>query len=606
MNVLDRISGPADVRALDTNEVHELATEIRQFLISHVSATGGHLGPNLGVVELTIAIHREFASPHDPIIFDTGHQGYVHKILTGRAGQFESLRTAGGLSGYPSRAESAHDVTESSHASASLGYADGLAKAFELRGESDRTVVALVGDGALTGGMAWEALNNFAVAPHRPVVIIINDNGRSYSPTIGGLSAQFAEHGAEAVASQLGLECIGPVDGHDLEALATAMRRAHESRRTVIVHAQTLKGHGYGPAESDSAEHMHSTTAIDPETGSPLNSSTSTTYTDVLGDELCRLAAQRPELVAVTAAMSGPTGLSEFAKKFPDRFFDVGIAEQHAVASASGLAIGGMHPVVTMYSTFLGRAFDQLLMDVALIGQPVTITLDRAGITGPDGPSHHGMWDLSLAGIVPGLKVAAPRDEQTLRRALGEAVAHTEGPTLVRFPKGAVAQPVAARAVLDDGVEILYRSSSQASTPTSTDVDGHTQVMTPEEAIGESSVLLFVVGAMVEVALDCQAELAAMGIDSVVANSVWVLPIPTGIVELAASARQVTVIEDGLSRGGVGSATADALSAAGIDIPLRHAALPQEFIAHGTRSEILTEAGLTGAQIAGRIASDLA
>ena len=605
MNVLDRISGPADLRALDSHEVDELASEIRRFLISHVSATGGHLGPNLGVVELTIAIHREFSSPRDPIIFDTGHQGYVHKILTGRAGKFGSLRTAGGLSGYPSRAESPHDVTESSHASASLGYADGLAKAFEIRGETDRTVVALVGDGALTGGMAWEALNNFAVAPHRPVVIIINDNGRSYSPTIGGLGVQFAENGAEAVASQLGLECIGPVDGHDLPALEAALRRAHEARRTVIVHAKTLKGHGYEPAESDSAEHMHSTAEIDPETGSPLSSSSSTTYTDILGDELCHLAGERPELVAVTAAMSGPTGLSEFAKRFPDRFFDVGIAEQHAVASASGLALGGMHPVVTMYSTFLGRAFDQLLMDVALIGQPVTITLDRAGITGPDGPSHHGMWDLSLAAIVPGLRVAAPRDEPTLRRALGEAVAHADGPTLVRFPKGAVAQPVPTRAVLDDGVEILSRAATETSTSFSTDVDGHTPVMTPEEAIGESSVLLFVVGAMVDVALDCQAELAAAGIDSVVINSVWILPIPARVVELAAKVRQVTVIEDGLARGGIGSATADALSAAGVETPLRHAALPQEFIAHGGRSEILADAGLTGAQIAERIARDL-
>ena len=600
MGALERMNSPADLRALSPHELAPLASEIRQLLVERVSATGGHLGPNLGVVELTIAVHRVFSSPRDPILFDTGHQAYVHKILTGRAGNFGTLRTGGGLSGYPSRAESEHDVTESSHASASLSVADGMAKAFELRGENDRTVVAIIGDGALTGGMAAEALNNFFVAAHRPVVIIVNDNGRSYSPTIGGLAARIVSRGANQVAGELGFDCIGPVDGHSLPELEDALRRAKDSRRTVLVHARTLKGHGFALAEGDSAELMHSTSAIDPESGTPLHSAPGTTFTDVFGDELCAIAESRSDIVAVTAAMAGPTGLTAFAERFQDRFLDVGIAEQHAVASASGLALGGMHPVVAMYSTFLGRAFDQLLLDVALLGQPVTFTLDRAGITGPDGPSHHGMWDLALAGIVPGLRVAAPRDEPTLRRALREATAHSEGPTLIRYPKGEVPTPASISAVLPGGVEVLRRADRADSTSVVHDPSR----MTTEEAIPEPAVLIVGIGIMAGQALDCAHVLEEQGIDAVAATALWVLPVPEALVELADRASLVAVIEDGAEHGGVGSSIEAAMSSRGVDTPLRRFALPQEFIAHASRAEILRAAGLDGAAIADRIADE--
>ena len=601
MGVLERITSPADLRALDPLELGTLAAEIRRFLVARVSATGGHLGPNLGVVELTIAVHRVFPSPRDPILFDTGHQAYVHKILTGRAELFESLRTGGGLSGYPSRAESEHDVTESSHASASLSVADGMSKAFELRGERDRCVVAIIGDGALTGGMATEALNNFSVAPHRPLVIILNDNGRSYSPTIGGLAARITAHGADAVAAELGIDCIGPIDGHSIPDLENALRRARATRRTVLVHARTLKGHGFAIAEGDSAELMHSTSAIDPESGALLHSAPGMTFTDVFAEELCELAAGRPEIVAVTAAMAGPTGLTDFAERFPERFFDVGIAEQHAVASASGLALGGMHPVVAMYSTFLGRAFDQLLLDVALLGQPVTFTLDRAGITGPDGPSHHGMWDLALAGIVPGLRVAAPRDEATLRRALREATSHSEGPTVVRYPKGQVPAPVATSGVLPGGVEVLSRMQPHASRSVDTTLPG----MTPEEALPGPAALVVGIGTMTEQALAAAHALGERGIDAVAVTALWVLPVPESIVELARRASVVAVIEDGAEHGGLGSAIQASMSARGVDTPLRRFALPQEFVPHASRTDILREAGLDGDVIAGRIASEL-
>lgn len=601
MGALERMTSPADLRALPPQELTALAAEIRRFLVERVSATGGHLGPNLGVVELTIAVHRVFTSPRDPIIFDTGHQSYVHKILTGRADAFGTLRTGGGLSGYPSRAESEHDVTESSHASASLSIADGLAKAFELRGENDRSVVAIIGDGALTGGMAAEALNNFAVAPHRPVVIIVNDNGRSYSPTIGGLGARIAAHGVESVASELGIDCIGPVDGHSLPDLEDALRRAKGSGRTVLVHARTLKGHGFALAEGDTAELMHSTSAIDPESGTPLHGAPGMTFTDVFGDEFCALAERRSDIVAVTAAMAGPTGLTEFAERFPDRFFDVGIAEQHAVASASGLALGGMHPVVAMYSTFLGRAFDQLLLDVALLGQAVTFTLDRAGITGPDGPSHHGMWDLALAGIVPGLRVAAPRDEETLRRALREATNYSDGPTLVRYPKGEVPAPASAVGVLPGGVEVFRRDDTAASTSV---MQGPSS-MTPEEAIPEPAVLIVGVGTMAEQALDCAHALGEQGIEAVVAWALWVLPVQDSLVDLASRASIVAVIEDGAGHGGVGGAIDAAISARGLETPLRRFALPQEFVAHGSRAEILYDSGLDGVDIAERLAREL-
>ncbi|MBB1058074.1 1-deoxy-D-xylulose-5-phosphate synthase, partial [Dietzia sp. B19] len=501
MSVLDQVNGPSDLRALGPDELVRLCGEIREFLIRKVSATGGHLGPNLGVVELTIALHRVFDSPRDPIVFDTGHQSYVHKIVTGRREQFDGLRTRGGLSGYPCRAESDHDVVESSHATSSLSYADGLAKAYSLRGETDRTVVAVIGDGAMTGGMAWEALNNIAAGKDRPMVIVVNDNGRSYSPTIGGLAERLGVlrlqpayekamdhtkrtlgarkdvvgkavysilHGIKTglkdvvspqeLFADLGLKYMGPVDGHNLAATEAALRLAKDFGGPVVVHVVTRKGMGYVHAENNVADLMHATGVIDPDTGRPLSESSAVDWTSVFSAELCEIGAERDDVVAITAAMAGPTGLTAFGERFPDRMFDVGIAEQHAVASAAGLALGGMHPVVAVYSTFLNRAFDQLLMDVALLGQPVTLVLDRSGVTGPDGASHNGMWDLSLTGIVPGVRVAAPRDAETLRAELREAVEVTDGPTVVRFPKGSVGEPVPALETSTDGVDRVHGS----------------------------------------------------------------------------------------------------------------------------------------------------
>ncbi|MDQ1684245.1 MAG: 1-deoxy-D-xylulose-5-phosphate synthase, partial [Frankiaceae bacterium] len=479
-SILDSIHGPDDVKALDANRLPALAQEIREFLVDAVSRTGGHLGPNLGVVELTIALHRVFDSPHDVLLWDTGHQAYVHKLLTGRAADFDRLRQAGGLSGYPSRAESEHDHIENSHASTALSYADGYAKAFALRGETDRSVVAVVGDGALTGGMCWEAINNIAAAPDRPVVIVVNDNGRSYAPTVGGLAQHLnalrlspsyeqvldlvkgslsrtplvgaplydALHGMkkglkdllqpQAMFEDLGMKYVGPIDGHDVGALEHALRRARDFGAPVIVHCLTKKGHGYPPAEADEADNFHGVSIIDPITGRPVGIAPPS-WTQVFAEEMVAIGHQRDDVVAITAAMLRPVGLHGFATTFPDRVFDVGIAEQHAVASAAGLASAGLHPVVCVYATFLNRAFDQVLMDVALHKLPVTFVLDRAGVTGEDGPSHNGMWDLSLLGVVPGMRVAAPRDATRLRELLREAVDYDGGPTALRFPKASVA-----------------------------------------------------------------------------------------------------------------------------------------------------------------------
>src|SRR5436190_1068100 len=476
--LLARVHGPQDLKDLSPSELARLATELRDFLVAKVSRTGGHLGPNLGVVELTLALHRVFDSPRDRILFDTGHQAYVHKMVTGRQDGFDLLRCRGGLSGYPNQAESEHDIIENSHASTALSYADGLAKAFALRGET-RHVVAVVGDGALTGGMCWEALNNIA-ATKNPLVIVVNDNGRSYAPTIGGLADHLATlrlnpgyekvldlvkealgrtplvgaplfealHAVkkgikDAVAPQalfedLGIKYVGPVDGHDLAAVESALRKAKRFGEPVIVHAVTRKGYGYRPAEDDEADCLHGpSSAFDVETGKLL-APPSLKWTSVFADELVALADERADIVGITAAMAEPTGIAKLARAYPDRAFDVGIAEQHAVTSAAGLALGGMHPVVAVYATFLNRAFDQVLLDVAMHRLPVTFVLDRAGITGPDGPSHYGIWDLAVFGNVPGLRIAAPRDAATLRAELREAVAVDDGPTIVRFPTGAV------------------------------------------------------------------------------------------------------------------------------------------------------------------------
>ncbi|MGH3768438.1 MAG: 1-deoxy-D-xylulose-5-phosphate synthase [Pseudonocardiaceae bacterium] len=615
MTLLQAVHSPEDIKRLDLAALTQLAAEIRRFLVEKVSRTGGHLGPNLGAVELTLAVHRVFDSPHDPVLFDTGHQAYVHKIVTGRAGGFDRLRKRGGLSGYPCRAESEHDWVESSHASAALSYADGLAKAFaQLR--VHRHVVVVVGDGALTGGMCWEALNNIAAGQDRPVTIVVNDNGRSYSPTIGGFAEHLSTlrlqpgyervlrtgkqalertpvvgraiyaglHAAkrglkDALAPQvlfedLGLKYLGPVDGHDLRAMESALRRAKEFGGPVIVHAVTRKGNGYPPAENDTAELMHQVKVMNPQTGAPL-AAAGVSWTSVFTAELIRLAGERADLVAITAAMPGPTGLAAFAKRFPDRCFDVGIAEQHAVTSAAGLALGGLHPVVSLYSTFLNRAFDQLLMDVALLSAPVTITLDRSGITGDDGASHNGMWDLSVLGIVPGIRVAAPRDAGTLREELAEAVAVDDGPTAVRFPKGPVIDAVPALQRID-GVDLLAR-------PAAGDGD---------------DVLLVGVGAFAALAVAAARRLADQGIGVTVVDPRWVLPVPEVLVRMATRHRLVVSVEDGGRHGGFGWSLAAALRDAEVDVPCRDIGIPQRFLAHGSRDEVLAELGLTAQDVA--------
>lgn len=619
MGLLEKVDSPEDLRGLSTDEAVVLAGEIREFLIEKVSATGGHLGPNLGVVELTLAMHRVFESPHDPIIFDTGHQCYVHKIVTGRRAGFDELRQQGGLTGYQERAESEHDWVESSHASAALSYADGLSKSFELTDQPDRTVVAIVGDGALTGGMCWEALNNIA-AGDRPVVIVVNDNGRSYAPTIGGLAQHLSGlrlqpgyekileggrqivrqvpvvgppayavlHGMktglkdllapQAMFSDLGIKYVGPVDGHDITMLESAFRQARSFGGPVIVHAVTRKGMGYAPAENHEADQMHSTGVIDPRTGE-ATSVAPQDWTSVFSAALVEAGSRRRDVVAITAAMPGPTGLAPFGEKFPDRMFDVGIAEQHAMTSAAGLALGGLHPVVAIYSTFLNRAFDQLLMDVALLRQPVTLVLDRSGVTGPDGPSHHGMWDLSLLSLIPGIRVAAPRDAVRLREEFDEALAVNDGPTALRFSKGAVPEDIRAVERLDDGVDVLHRASQRTSA-----VSG--------------DVLIVAVGAFCAMAVDAAERLARQGIEATVVDPRWVLPVPASIAELADNHRLVVTLEDSGVRGGVGSAVSDALATAEVAVPVQHHGIPQQFVGHASRGQILAEFGLTAQDLA--------
>ncbi|MFB7742218.1 1-deoxy-D-xylulose-5-phosphate synthase [Streptomyces sp. NPDC056132] len=620
MTILENIRGPQDLQALDQAELGELAQEIREFLIPAVARTGGHLGPNLGVVELSIALHRAFESPVDRILWDTGHQSYVHKLLTGRQ-DFSKLRTKGGLSGYPSRAESEHDVIENSHASTVLGWADGLAKANEVLGR-DGHVVAVIGDGALTGGMAWEALNNIAAARDRPLIIVVNDNERSYGPTIGGLAGHLATlrttdgyervlawgkdvlqstpvvgqplyeslHGAkkgfkDAFAPQgmfedLGLKYVGPIDGHDTEAVESALRRAQRFHGPVLVHCLTEKGRGYQPALDDEADRFHTVGAMDPLTCEPLTPSNGPSWTAVFGDELAQLGAERPDIVALTAAMLHPTGLTRFAERFPERVWDVGIAEQHAAVSAAGLATGGLHPVVAVYATFLNRAFDQVLMDVALHRCGVTFVLDRAGVTGADGASHNGMWDLSMLQVVPGLRIAAPRDAAQLRAQLREAVDVADAPTVVRFPKESVGPDVPALARLG-GMDVLRRDE-------------------------DADVLLVAVGVLAPVCLQAADLLAGRGITCTVVDPRWVKPVDEQLPPLAARHRLVAVAEDNVRTGGVGWAVGQALRDAGVDVPLRGFGIPEQFLAHAKRGEVLADIGLTPVEIAGRIGAALA
>jgi len=612
MGLLNSINSPQDLKKLNSSQLPTLAREIREFLISKVSKTGGHLGPNLGVVELTIALHRVFDSPKDAIIWDTGHQSYVHKMFTGRLDKFSELRKKDGISGYPSRAESEHDFVENSHASTALSWADGLARAFEQTGElKDRHVVAVVGDGSLTGGMSWEALNNIASQKHRPLVIVVNDNGRSYSPTIGGLSEHLAAlrtnetyervldwgketllrspigrpvfealHGMkkgikdvfapQGLFEDLGLKYIGPVNGHDEDLIENALQYAKRFHGPVMVHVITEKGKGYAPALEDEAEKFHATGVIDPATGKPVSAS-ATTWTSVFSDELVAIGKERKDIVAITAAMLGPTGLDKFAKEFPDRIYDVGIAEQHATTAAAGMALGGLHPVVAIYATFLNRAFDQLLLDVALHKAGVTFVLDRAGITGDDGASHNGMWDLSILQVVPNLMLAAPRDAQTLRELLRESVVVKDRPTVIRFPKGAIVSPVTVQERIE-GIDILNKN-------------------------GDEDVLVISIGAMAHLANEVAQRLSDQGLGVTVVDPRWIKPLPNYLANLGARHRLVAVIEDNSRSGGTASSISQFLRDRNIYTPQRDFGIPEKFLDHASRAQVLNEIGLTAQDI---------
>ena len=621
MSLLDGINGPRDLDALSNEQLTDLCTEIRQFLVSSVAKTGGHLGPNLGVVEATVAIHRVFDSPNDSIIFDTGHQSYVHKLLTGRK-DFSTLRQREGLAGYPQRSESVHDIVESSHASSSLSWADGIAKAYKLTKQDDRYVIAVVGDGSLTGGMTWEALNNISDDNDRKLVILVNDNGRSYAPTIGGLARYLndirterfyrrmyrasktffykfgllgrltysAARGAgkgllgsfapKGLFPNLDIKYIGPIDGHDLEAMEQALTQAKKYANPVIVHAITQKGKGYDPATLNTEDQFHAVGQIDPETGKSLESGSGQSWTSVFSEEIVKVADRRPDVVGITGAMLIPVGLDKFAAKYPDRVFDVGIAEQHAVTSAAGMAFGGLHPVVAIYATFMNRAFDQVMMDVALHDAGVTFVLDRAGVTGPDGPSHHGMWDLAMLQIVPGIKLSSPRDANVLRELLNEAVEVKDRPTVIRFGKGTAGTTIPAIRRTSDGVDILREAPAK-------------------------DVLIMSVGSMATTALQVADLLAAQGIGATVVDPRWVVPVPKSVVEMSAQHRLVVTIEDGIKVGGIGTRVRQDLRDAQIDTALTEIGLPDEFIDHATRNQILEDAGLTAQAIARNIVAQV-
>jgi 1-deoxy-D-xylulose-5-phosphate synthase len=614
--VIESIKSPDDIKGLSQEELISLAQEIRTFLIEKVSKSGGHLGPNLGVVELTMAIHRVFDSPKDVVLFDTGHQSYVHKIVTGRASEFDLLRQRGGIAGYPNRRESEHDVIENSHASTALSWGDGISRGFSITGQSDRSVVVVVGDGALTGGMSWEALNNIASAKDRNLVLVVNDNERSYSPTIGGVATylstlrvtqgyeRFLDWGKEVlhktpvvgapiyetlhgvkkgikdiVAPQgmfedLGLKYLGPIDGHDFIALERALAQAKQFGEPVLVHVITEKGRGHQPALEDEAEKFHAVGVVDPTTGVPVTKS-ARSWTKVFSDELVEIGAEREDVVAITAAMLGPTGLDKFAAAFPDRTIDVGIAEQHAVTSAAGMAFAGLHPVVAVYSTFLNRAFDQLLLDVALHKAGVTFVLDRAGITGDDGPSHHGIWDMALTGIVPTLHLAAPRDSARLKEVLREAISISDAPSVIRFPKGAVPADIPAFE-RRDGIDVLYRGES-------------------------ADVLLISVGAMATMAVEAASQAYREGVGVTVIDPRWVKPLPKSLITMADRYKSVVVVEDGIAHGGIASALSEMFRSAGLDTPIHSIGVPLTFIEHSKRAEILSDLGITSQNIAREI-----
>lgn len=594
MTVLRRVTSPRDLDSMNVSELRELAAEIRVLLIDQVSSTGGHLGPNLGVVELTLALHRVFDSPREPIIWDVGHQTYVHKIVTGRK-DLTTLRSRDGLGGYPLRSESEHDIVENSHGSVALSWADGVAHAFEAAGDGARTVAVVVGDGALTGGVAWEALSNIAASGRGNVVIVVNDNGRSYAPTIGGLARALARLRRRGRVTRrqsslawrarrnpmfpgLKIDYLGPVDGHDLAATEALLREARNSRHPVIVHVVTEKGRGYLPALRDEADRFHAVGRIDPETGAALSQSAAT-WTEEFEKAVLEEARRDPKLIAVTAAMLLPTGLGAFREAFPHRVIDVGMAEQHAVASAAGLAYGGLHPVVALYSTFLNRAYDQLLFDVALHRAGVTFVLDRAGATGPDGASHHGMWDLVLLQTVPGMRIAVPRDAVNLRELLTEALAVHASPTAIRFPRGEVITSIRAERRLEWGADVLRE-------------------------VPNAHVLLITVGATAPHALEIADRLSNAGVTADVLDPRWVTPVPAALAKFASHYAVVATLEDGVRSGGVGSRIQTGLSA-----PDRRDSLifglDDDFLPHASRQETLHEFGMATGDIVERILTEL-
>ena len=629
--LLARIKSPEDLQGLTPAQLVDLSAEIRHFLIEAVSQTGGHLGPNLGVVELTVALHRIFHSPQDSLVFDTGHQTYVHKLLTGRQ-DFSRLRQKDGLSGYASRMESIHDIVESSHASASLSWVDGISREKERTGDTSWTV-GIIGDGALTGGMAWEALNNIATSRTRRVIIVVNDNGRSYAPTIGGLAhhldalrtseqyeralswgkrtllsmgdpgraAYDALHGLKAgmkdvlapqvMFEDLGLKYLGPVDGHDEVALETALMRAKTAHCPVLVHVITEKGRGYSPAEQDVKDRFHAVGRIHPETGLPIETARFG-WTAVFADEILKQAAQHSEIVGVTAAMQLPVGLGPLAQSYPSRVVDVGIAEQHAVAACAGMAFAGAHPVFAVYATFLNRAFDQMLMDVGLHRAGVTVVLDRAGVTGSDGPSHNGMWDISMLQVVPGLRMAAPRDEDTLREELREALAVRDRPTVVRYPKGSMPKPIPTiRSV--GAVDVVHEGPAGSGMGDSS-----------TEQVRGPRVLMVATGALIPDAIEAAEALEVEGAQVTVVDPRWIIPVPIDVVDMARQGYDLVVsVEDGIVTGGFGWALRDALADA--DVRVMTLGVPREFLATATRAEILTDLGLDSVGLAATMGAAL-
>jgi len=597
-NMLESINTPADLRSLSPDELSALCEEIRGFILDRVSRTGGHLSPNLGVVELTVALHRVFDSPRDRIIWDVGHQAYVHKMLTGRASRFDGLRHTGGLSGYPSREESEHDFVENSHASTSLSYALGHA----LAGYEGWTV-AVIGDGAFTGGMAYEALNHIAVTKPERLLIVLNDNGRSYAPTVGGLAAlsnlahyridpryEKAKHAigkmlrsiplvgetADELAGRvkdavkqilepstvfdaLGIKYTGQIDGHDITLLEETLTQARSIGEPVVVHVITEKGLGYQPAIEDEEEKLHGVAAFDVATGRAHKSELK--LTDVAGRALAEAAATRPELVAVSAAMVSTAGLKQMARRFPERVFDTGITEQHAVTLAAGMAMAGKHPVVALYSAFLQRAFDQIVADVALHDLPVTFLIDRAGITGPDGPSHHGVFDLSYLRMIPNLVIGAPADASELCAMIETAVDH-DGPIAIRYPKGAA---VSVPALPVEPMEV-----------------GRAELLSEG-----SDVLLVAVGRMVEIAEKAAIDLGEKGVSAGVVNARWVKPLDPRILEWAAGVDHVVTLEDNVVSGGFGSAVMEAFADSGSVKRVTNIGVPDRFLPFGSPSDVM-------------------